>query len=48
MKRDVLTLNQIQEPFDKLSYSQAIEILSSMDIQVQDGEEIRKIEWGMI
>jgi len=46
LKRDVLSLNQIQEPFDKLSYSQAIEILSSMDIQVQDGEEIRKIEWG--
>lgn len=46
LKREVLTLNQIQEPFDKLSYSQAIEILSSMDIQVQDGEEIRKIEWG--
>ena len=46
LKRDVLSLNQIQEPFDKLSYSQAIEILSSMDIQVQDGEEFRKIEWG--
>jgi asparaginyl-tRNA synthetase len=46
LKRDVLSLNQIQEPFDKLSYSQAIQILSSMDIQVQDGEQIRKIEWG--
>lgn len=46
LKRDVLSLNQIKEPFDKLSYSQAIEILSSMDIQVQDGEETRKIEWG--
>jgi len=46
LKRDVLSMNQIQEPFDKLSYSQAIEILSSMDIQVQDGEEFRKIEWG--
>jgi asparaginyl-tRNA synthetase len=46
LKRDVLSLNQIQEPFDKLSYSKAIEILSSMDIQVQDGEQIRKIKWG--
>lgn len=46
LKRNVSSLNQIREPFDKLSYSRAIEILSSMDIQVQDGKAIRKIEWG--
>jgi asparaginyl-tRNA synthetase len=39
-------LNQITEPFDKLSYSQAIDILCSNDIKIQDGEVTRKIEWG--
>ena len=46
LNRDIPPLTQIKEPFDKLSYSQAIEILSSMDVQVQDDARIRKIEWG--
>lgn len=46
LNRDILTLNQMKEPFDKLSYSQAIDILCSNDIKIQDGEVIRKIEWG--
>ncbi|HJR84864.1 MAG TPA: asparagine--tRNA ligase [Nitrososphaeraceae archaeon] len=46
LARDIPPLTQIKEPFDKLSYSQAIEILSSMDVQVQDETRTRKIEWG--
>jgi len=46
LNRDVLAFNQIEEPFDKLSYSQAIDILRSNDIKIQDGEMTRKIEWG--
>ena len=46
LNRDILTLNQMTEPFDKLSYSQAIDILCSNDIKIQDGEVTRKIEWG--
>ena len=46
LKRDISSLTQIKEPFDKLSYSQAIETLSSMDVQVQDEAKTRKIEWG--
>ena len=46
LNRDILALNQVVEPFDKLSYSQAIDILCSNDIKIQDGETIRKIEWG--
>jgi asparaginyl-tRNA synthetase len=46
LNRDILTMNQITEPFDKLSYSQAIDILCSNDIKIQDGEVTRKIEWG--
>jgi asparaginyl-tRNA synthetase len=46
LNRDILTLNQMKEPFDKLSYSQAIDILCSNDIKIQDGEVTRKIEWG--
>lgn len=46
LNRDIPSLVQIKEPFDKLSYNQAIEILSAMDIQVQEDERIRKIEWG--
>ena len=46
LNRDVMAFNQIVEPFDKLSYGQAIEILRSNDIKIQDGETTRKIEWG--
>ena len=46
LNRDIPPLTQIKETFDKLSYSQAIEILSSMDVQVQDDARTRKIEWG--
>jgi asparaginyl-tRNA synthetase len=46
LNRDISPLTQIKEPFDKLSYSQAIETLSSMDVQVQDEAKTRKIEWG--
>lgn len=46
LDRDIQPLTQIKEPFDKLSYSQAIEILSSMDVMVQDDTRTRKIEWG--
>jgi asparaginyl-tRNA synthetase len=46
LNRDVQALNQITEPFDKLSYNQAFDILCSNDIRIQDGEVTRKIEWG--
>ncbi|HEY9399663.1 MAG TPA: asparagine--tRNA ligase [Nitrososphaeraceae archaeon] len=46
LDRDVQALNQITEPFDKMSYNQAINILCANDIRIQDGEVTRKIEWG--
>ena len=46
LNQDVLTLNQATEPFDKISYSEAIDILRSNDVKIQDGEMIRNIEWG--
>jgi asparaginyl-tRNA synthetase len=46
LNQDVLTLNQATEPFDKISYSEAIDILRSNDIKIQDGEMIRNIGWG--
>jgi asparaginyl-tRNA synthetase len=46
LNRDVQALNQITKPFDKMSYSQAIDTLCSNDIMIQDGEVTRKIEWG--
>lgn len=46
LNRDIPSLTQIKEPFDKLSYNEAIETLSSMDIQIQDEEGTRKIKWG--
>jgi asparaginyl-tRNA synthetase len=46
LNRDLQALNQITRPFDKMSYSQAIDTLCSNDIMIQDGEVTRKIEWG--
>ena len=46
LNRDVLAFNKIVEPFDKLSYGQAIDILRSNDIKIQDRGTTRKIEWG--
>ncbi|HVE37957.1 MAG TPA: asparagine--tRNA ligase, partial [Nitrososphaeraceae archaeon] len=46
LSRDIQYLTQIKEPFDKLSYNEAIETLSSMDIQTQDDKGTRKIKWG--
>jgi asparaginyl-tRNA synthetase len=46
LNRDIQALNKITEPFDKLSYNQAIDDLRSKDIKIQDGELFRKIEWG--
>jgi asparaginyl-tRNA synthetase len=46
LNRDIPSLTQIKEPFDKLSYNEAIETLESMDIQIQDDEGTRKIKWG--
>ena len=46
LNRDIPSLTEIKEPFDKLSYTEAIETLSSMDIQIQDDEGTRKIKWG--
>jgi asparaginyl-tRNA synthetase len=46
LNRDLQALNQITKPFDKMSYSQAIDTLCSNDIMIQDGEVTRKIEWG--
>ncbi len=46
LNQDVLALNKATGPFDKLSYSEAIDILRSNDIKIQDGEMIRNIEWG--
>jgi asparaginyl-tRNA synthetase len=46
LNQDVLSLNKATGPFDKLSYSEAIDILRSNDMKIQDGEMIRNIEWG--
>jgi asparaginyl-tRNA synthetase len=46
LNRDIQALNKIREPFDKLSYNQAIDDLRSKDIKIQEGELSRKIEWG--
>jgi asparaginyl-tRNA synthetase len=46
LNQDVLSLNKATGPFDKLSYSEAIDILRSNDMKIQDGELIRNIEWG--
>jgi len=46
LNQDVLALNKATGPFDKLSYNEAIDILRSNDIKIQDGEMIRNIEWG--
>jgi asparaginyl-tRNA synthetase len=46
LNQDVQILNQATEPFDKISYSEAIDILRSNDIKIQDGEMIRNIGWG--
>lgn len=39
-------LNRIHEPFDRLKYDKAIEILQSMEIKVQEGETTRPVVWG--
>jgi asparaginyl-tRNA synthetase len=46
LNQDVLALNKATGPFDKLSYSEAIDILRSNDMKIQNGEMIRNIEWG--
>jgi asparaginyl-tRNA synthetase len=46
LNQDVLALNKATGPFDKLSYSESIDILRSNDMKIQDGEMIRNIEWG--
>jgi asparaginyl-tRNA synthetase len=46
LNQDVLALNKATGPFDKLSYNEAIDILRSNDMKIQDGEMIRNIEWG--
>ena len=43
---DLSTLNRIREPFDRLKYDKAIEILQSMEIRVQEGETTRPVVWG--
>lgn len=43
---DLTTLNRIHEPFDRMKYDKAIEILQSMEIKVQEGETTRSVVWG--
>lgn len=43
---DLSAINRIHEPFDRLKYDKAIEILQSMDIKVQEGETTRPVVWG--
>lgn len=43
---DLSALNRIHEPFDRLKYDKAIEILQSMEIKVQEGETTRPVVWG--
>ncbi|MGA9928218.1 MAG: asparagine--tRNA ligase [Nitrososphaeraceae archaeon] len=43
---DLSALNRIHEPFDRLKYDKAIEILQSMEIKVQEGETTRPVAWG--
>ena len=43
---DLSALNRIHEPFDRLKYDKAIEILQSMEIRVQEGETTRPVVWG--
>jgi len=46
LNQDVLALDKATGPFDKLSYSEAIDFLRSNDMKIQDGKMIRNIEWG--
>lgn len=43
---DLSALNRIHEPFDRLKYDKAIEILQSMETKVQEGETTRLVVWG--
>ena len=43
---DLSALNRIHEPFERLKYDKAIEILQSMEIKVQEGETTRPVVWG--
>ena len=43
---DLSALNRIHEPFNRLKYDKAIEILQSMEIKVQEGETTRPVVWG--
>lgn len=43
---DLSAINRLHEPFDRLKYDKAIEILQSMDIKVQEGETTRPVVWG--
>lgn len=43
---DLSALSRIHEPFDRLKYDKAIEILQSMEIKVQEGETTRPVVWG--
>jgi asparaginyl-tRNA synthetase len=43
---DLSALNRIHEPFDRLKYDKAIEVLQSMEIKVQEGETTRPVVWG--
>ena len=43
---DLSVLNRIHEPFERLKYDKAIEILQSMEIKVQEGETTRPVVWG--
>ncbi len=46
LNNDLITLNRIHEPFDRMKYDKAIEILQAMEIKVQEGEKTRPLVWG--
>jgi asparaginyl-tRNA synthetase len=45
-KKSIIKLEKILPPFNKISYSKAIEILRSKDCKIKEGETERIIEWG--
>ena len=43
---DPVRLSQLKKPFERMKYDNAIELLRSKEIRVQEGDTVRPIEWG--
>ncbi|MER5175027.1 MAG: asparagine--tRNA ligase [Candidatus Nitrosocosmicus sp.] len=45
-KNSKLKLEKVSPPFERITYTKAIDILRSKDCKIKDGEKDRFIEWG--